>query len=538
MRSSRCLSRPRCPLLAVVLATWAIAPAAFAAAGSEGCARLAGLELNSAQVVSAAPDSSGSFELPGGGRPIPISKPFCRVVVSARPSKDSDIRIEVWLPFESAWNGRLWGVGNSTWAGYIPYRAIATRLEAGYVAVGTDTGHQAKAGDSTWARGHPEKIIDYGHRGIHEAAVAAKRVAAAYYGRQAGHAYFSGCSTGGRHALMEAQRYPGDYDGIIGGDPDYDSTLLYAGIAQMQRNWMADPARTLPPSKIPAMQAAALAACDRADGIEDGVINHPPSCKFDPQVLACDGPETDHCLTPPQLATLRDIHEGVPVPALRRTFAGYAVGSEEDWDWVHLGPGGPGTSDGFKEAMAFYRDLVFADPEWNSSRFDPARDSLLADTRLGPVLNASDPDLRRFAARGGKLILFQGWNDPAVAAMSTIGYYRRVVATVGDKVAGASVRLFMAPGMAHCGGGPGPNRFGQSAAGEGDPQSSLGAALQRWVEQGIAPERITATKLKDDGDLASEVLRTRPLCAYPRIAQYRGAGSTDDAVNFGCVAPK
>lgn len=510
---------------------------AHAAAASEDCARLGDLDLASARVISAKGESSSSFKHPDG-HPISISKPFCRVVVSSRPSKDSDIRVEVWLPFESDWNGRLWGVGNSTWAGYVPYRSMATRLQAGYAAVGTDTGHRARSGDSTWARGHPEKIIDYGHRGIHEAAVAAKRVAAAFYGRHAEHAYFSGCSTGGRHALMEAQRYPDDYDGIIGGDPDYDSTLYYAGITQLQSHWMADRARTLPASKIPAVKAAALAACDRADGIADGVIADPPSCKFDTAVLACKGAETDRCLTPPQLATLREIYDGVPVPALRRGFAGYAVGSEEDWDWIHLGHGGAGTSDGFEEATGFFRDLVFADPTWDFSRFDADRDNALADRKLGAVLNAANPDLGRFAARGGKLILYQGWNDPAVAAMSTIGYYNRVVATVGSKVAGGSVRLFMAPGMGHCGGGPGPNRFGQSAAGDGDPESSLAAALQRWVEQGVAPERVVATKLKDDDAPASGVLRTRPLCAYPRTARYRGIGSTDKAASFDCVAPQ
>ena len=521
--------------LLMALGACALLPRAQAATAPD-CAALARLELPAASVLSAAPHLESSWTLPSG-RKVATPRPFCRVVVSARPSADSDIRIEIWLPAEPHWNRRIWGVGNSTWAGYIPYRALATQVTGGYAAVGTDTGHQAKSWESAWAIGHPEKVIDYGHRGMHEAAVAAKRVAAAYYQRTAEHAYYGGCSTGGRHALMEAQRYPDDYDGIFAGDPDYDSTLFYAGIATMQGRWKADPARTLPPAKIPALLAAALAACDRGDGVADGIIENPQRCRPNLAALACKGKETDRCLTAPQRQTAQDIYDGIDLPGLQRRYDGFAVGSEGSWDWVHLGAEGPGSSDGYKEAMGFYRDLVFGDPGWTAARFQPERDTLLAERKLGPVLDANNPDLGRYFARGGKLILFQGWNDPTVSPYSTIRYYERVVAAAGAPVASRGVRLFMVPGMSHCGGGPGANQFGQFSAANGDARHNIGAALQRWVEQGVAPERIDATKLSDDDDPASKVVRTRPLCAYPASSRYRGSGSTNEAANFDCVMP-
>ena len=528
------------------LAAWALLPGAQAAPPGQApraqpsagldCSGLLHLELPAASVVSAALHVDPTWVLPSG-RTLPTPRSFCRVVVSSKPTPDSDIRIEVWLPTQAHWNHRIWGVGNSTWAGYIPYRALATQLTGGYAAVGTDTGHQAKSYDSAWAIGHPEKVIDYGHRAMHEAALAAKRVTAAYYRRPAEHAYYGGCSTGGRHALMEAQRYPDDYDGIFAGDPDYDSTLFYAGIATLQSRWKADPARTLPAAKIPALRGAALAACDRADGVADGVIENPQRCRPNLATLACKGKETDRCLTAPQRQTAQDIYDGVYIDALQRRYEGFAVGSEAGWDWIHLGAGGPGTSDGWEEAMGFYRNLVYGDPSWTPARLQPERDSLLADRKLGPVLNATNPDLRRYLARGGKLILFQGWNDPAVAPLSTIRYYERVVSTVGAATAAQGVRLFMVPGMQHCGGGPGVNLFGQFSAANGDAQHNIGAALQRWVEQGVAPARIDAIKLADDEDPKSPVVRSRPLCAYPATSRYRGTGSTNDAANFECMDP-
>lgn len=499
------------------------------------CRNLVHLNLIDATVIRAEPEPVGRWRGPDGTVIAKVAG-FCRVVVTARPSRDSNIGIEVWLPAPGAWNGRFWGVGNGTWAGYINYRGLAARVNAGFAAVSTDTGHQAAPDDSTWARGHPEKVIDYGHRAVHLAAVLGKAVTAGYYGHGATKAYFGACSTGGRHGLMLAQRYPGDYDGIIAGDPDYDSTRLYSGIAQVQSRWIAEPARALPAAKVPALHGAVLAACDAADGARDGVIDHPPACRFDPAVLACKGAETDACLTPPQVESVRELYAGLPRTTAHRSIPRLAHGTEPDWDWVQLGEG-PGTSGMFDETVGFFSNLVYEDPAWDFKRYDPAHDDRRADRRLGSVLNANSPDLSAFARRGGKLILYQGWADPVVAAQSTIDYHDRVVARIGDEAARSSLRLFLAPGMGHCTGGPGPNQFGQTAGGDADPETSLNGALQRWVEQGVAPERIVASKRAVDRDAASELIRTRPLCAWPAVARYKGSGSTDSAASYECTVP-
>jgi Tannase and feruloyl esterase len=507
------------------------APCAFAASPMLDCKSLANLKIPATIIVSAEPVDAGAFKSPEGTA-LPELRAFCRVAAVAKPSNDSDIKFEVWLP-ASEWNGRLWGIGNGNFAGSISYRGLGKRLAEGYATVGTDTGHHADSMDTAWASGHPEKVVDFGHRGVHEVAVRAKRIVAALYRRKASRAYFGSCSNGGREALMEAQRYPDDYDGIIAGAPAGDWTHGFIGNAVMQFVWLADNSRRVPASKLLALQSAVLAACDGLDGVKDGVIEDPQRCNFDPSTLACQGTETDRCLTSPQLETLGKLYTGQVLPSGRRLH-GFPRGSEGGWQEMQF-ESASGASDAFKYASGFFRDFVFEDPTWDFHSFDPERDGQLTDRKLASILNATDPDLRKFAARGGKLIMYHGWSDAVIPAYASIDYYQHVVDRMGEKMAGKSVRLFLAPGMEHCGEGPGPNYFGQyDAAGTGDPEYKIGAALQRWVEQGIAPERIIATKRQND-DPKSEVVRTRPLCAYPRVARYRGEGSTDSAASFDCV---
>lgn len=515
------------------------APGAFAASPALDCKNLASMKLPQTTIVSAELVEAGTFKTPGGD-PLPDLKAFCRVAGIAKPSNDSDIKFEVWLP-ASDWNGRLWGAGNGGFAGDMPYGSLEARLAEGYATVGTDTGHEGSPLDAKWAIGHPEKVVDYGYRAIHEVAVRAKVILSGFYGRKASHAYFSSWSNGGRQALMEAQRYPDDYDGIIAGAPVIDYTHLFAGFASIEFVWFGEKAGYFPPSKLPAIQAAALAACDGRDGIKDGVIDDPRRCAFDPSALLCQGVETDRCLTQPQLAALRTIYSG-QVLAGGAVLRGYSPGAEAEssavggWDgWMTASP--REKSAFFNFAVGYFSGFVFEDPKWDFHTFDPERDVRAADKKLAPVLNATDPDLSKFAARGGKLILYHGWADQGIQPLTTVDYYQRVRDTLGQKATADSVRLFMVPGMLHGLGGPGTNSFGQFAAGTGDPNTKIGAALQRWVEEGIAPERIIATKRKNDDDPASAVIRTRPLCAFPKVAHYRGAGGADDAASFDCAPP-
>ena len=517
--------------LAVCAAVLSVQPA-FASdlKTASDCMRLTDLRLPGATVLSAELHEAGAFKGPDG-KPFPNQVAFCRVVGRATPSSDSDIRFEVWLPV--AWNGRLWGVGNGDFAGSISQRALNARMADGYAAVGTDTGHRTdNAADTRWAVGHPQQVVDFAHRGIHEAAVAAKRVVSAFYGRPPAHAYFGSCSNGGRQALMEAQRYPDDYDGIVAGAPAHEWTSIYIGAGDWQFRQLADPARRVPAAKLPALRAAVAAACHAG---ADGVVDEPQRCAFDPAVLACRGAETDQCLTPPQLQTVRGLYAGNASARGQPLLRGYAVGSEATLDDVHY-RSGTGSDDMFLEVLGFWRDLVFEDPAWDWRSYDMARDGALATKKLAGVLDADSTDIGRFAARGGKLIVYQGWIDPLVPPAGTIDYVERVERTMGAERARAAVRLFMAPGVGHCGGGDAPNQFGQFAAGAGDPEASLGAALQRWVEQGTAPEQVVARKHEND-DPAGKVVRSRPLCAWPRVARYTGTGSIDAASSFECRAP-
>jgi feruloyl esterase len=515
-------------LLSIVLLT---APACAAAAS---CGDLAKVALPDAAITSAQSVPPGAFTPPEGPA-IPSVPAFCRVTLVAKPSSDSNIRVEIWLPNEN-WNGKFQGVGNGGFAGSIGYGAMGAAIAGGYATAATDTGHQAGGVDAGWALGHHEKIVDWGHRAIHETAEKAKVLIHAFYGESPKRSYFNSCSNGGRQALMEAQRYPADYDGIIAGAPaNYWTPLLTEALVNVQAT-LADPASYIPAAKLPAIEAAALAACDAGDGVKDGVIEDPSQCRFDPSVMLCKDTESDACLTQPQLTALKQLYAGFRDSKGKQIMPGYSPGGEaEPGGWAAWITGAaPGKSAMYAFGTQFFSNMVFDNASWDWKTFQADRDFKVADDKTAAILNAGDPDLKKFQARGGKLILYHGWSDAAIPGQSTVNYYRSVEKRMGAKQTTQFVRLYMVPGMEHCGGGASPNFFGQAGVPTADAQHDIDAALERWVEQGVAPAEIIASKFKTNMNPASGVVRTRPLCPYPQTAHYKGEGSTDDAANFVC----
>jgi feruloyl esterase len=479
------------------------------------CENLAKLALPRATVTLAQPVAAGQLTLPAGAVPTFPGFPapnfgnlpaFCRVAATLTPSSDSDIKIEIWMP-ASGWNHKLESVGNGAWAGTIGYRDLASAVTAGYAAASTDTGHTGNT--ATFVVGHPEKLADFAYRAIHEMTIAAKAITSAYYGNGLQRAYFNGCSTGGRQALAEAQRFPADYDGIIAGAAANYPTHLQGAQVWTAQVSNQDPAGHIPPSKYALIHNAALETCDALDGVKDRVLEDPTRCHFDPQVLLCKNGDEPTCLTAAQVEVARKTYAG-PGPSL---FPGLERGSE--LGWTNLSSPKP-----MALAQETYKYLVFHDPNWDYLTFDPARDVALADKVAGPIMNSTDPNLSPFFQHGGKLLMYHGWADPGIAPRNSVNYYKSVVDTVGTAKAADSIRLFMVPGMGHCAGGDGTDDF-----------DKIGT-LAQWVEKSQPPDRIPAAHRAK-----GVVDRTRPLCPFPQVAQYRGTGSTDDAASFVCQAP-
>jgi feruloyl esterase len=500
------------------------------------CEQLLSLALPHATITAAARVAARAFSLSsarpgaatattrgsGAASPFGDLPAFCRVSGTSKPTADSDIRFEVWLPLEG-WNGKFQGVGNGGLAGAISYSALAQALSQGYAAGSTDTGHTGTSVSGEWALGHPERIVDFGHRAVHEMTVQAKAITTAFYGDAPRHSYWNGCSEGGNQALSEAQRYPQDYDGILAGAPANDWTHL-----QMGGNWISqaiheDPATFVPTTAMPALHRSVLAACDALDGIHDGVIEDPRRCRVDLEALKCrsggkpSAAEPD-CLTAAQISGLAKVYGGA---RNRRTgeliFPGYLPGGELGWRAWIVGTDVPPRNAQHLIQEGFFKYLVFAQPEWRWQSFDFDRDVTFTDRKLAGIVNATNPDLTAFKARGGKLIQYHGWGDPAISPLSSIRYFESVQSRMGDT--SGFYRLFMIPGMGHCGGGDGTDQF-----------DKIGT-LARWVEDGIPPDRILASHRE-----AGRIVRTRPLCPYGKIARWKGSGSTDDAENFTCAA--
>ena len=486
------------------------------------CEKLKQLQIADTEVTLAQSVSTGMFDLPDEILPARAAATarrefsrlpaFCRVAATIRPTKDSDIKIEIWMP-SSSWNGRFLGVGNGGWGGSIAYPALMTALKQGFAAGSTDTGHAGKSGDASFVLGHPEKLIDFGYRSVHLMSVDAKAIIAKFYGKPIRYSYWNGCSTGGKQALTEAQRYPEDYDGIVAGAPANFFTHLMFGNIWPAIATLKDPATKIPDGKYPAIQQAVMKACDALDGVEDGIIINPEQCHFNPETLQCKGPDSLECLTPPQVHAVQEIYAGV-----RNSRTGEQI-------FPGLEPGSPldqATGAPPDHPLNFFRYVLFKNPDWKWQTLNFDSDVTLADQTAGAILNATDPDLTAFAAHGGKLILYHCFGDPHISPMNTVNYYEGVVTATGGAAAAENfVRLFMVPGMEHCQGGAGPDDF-----------DKIGA-IEQWVEHHVAPNEIIAShQTKDD---VTDM--TRPLCPYPQVASWKGSGSTNDAANFVCASP-
>lgn len=464
--------------------------------------------ITMAQVVPAGQFSLPSGEAPRGPNPYKELPDFCRVAASIKPTSDSDIKIEVWLP-ANGWNGKFQGVGNGGWAGVISYSALAEAVRGGYASASTDTGHEG--GRGIFAMDHPEKLIDFGWRSQHEMTVKAKAIIQAFYGNQPKLSYWNGCSTGGRQGLKEAQMFPDDYDGIIAGAPA-NRTAIGLWIAHAL---LKDPASYIPAAKYPIVHQAVLNKCDALDGVKDGLLENPMKCSFDPNVLLCKGGDNGECLTAPQVTAAKKLYSpGVNPRTGKELFSSYVPGTELGWGVQGKGP------DPYVNSYDQYKYVVFKDPNWDWRTFDFDKDDERGNLPENLVMNATNPDMKAFFARGGKLLIYHGWSDTNVPTLNTIKYYKSVVDLMGGPAKTSnSMRLFLEPGMGHCGGGEGPNVFDKVGP------------LDQWVEHGKAPDQIIASH-----STAGKVDRTRPLCAYPQVAKYKGSGSIDDAANFVCSA--
>ncbi len=503
---------------AVLLAALLLSNSAKAATR---CEELTSLSLPDTTITVARSMSAGAFvPTKPFSLPFPILPPykdlpaFCRVAATVKPTNDSNINFEIWMP-ESGWNGKFLGVGNGGYSGEIWYPAMSEPLSRGYATASTDTGHEGSVMDGSFALGHPEKWVDFGYRAVHEMTVKSKAIITAYYGQGARLAYWNGCSTGGRQGLMEAQRFPADYDGVIAGAPANYMTRLSAQYVWVAQALHKEADSLIPAAKLPALHQAVVDACDAGDGVKDGILEDPTRCRFDPKVLECKGGDSPTCLTASQVETALRVYGASTNPRTKETlYPGLVHGGELGWA-TGVGPVVP---EPMPLATGIFKFVVFKDPNWDYRTFDFDRDTALSEKADGGVTNAIDPNLGEFFGRGGKLLQYHGWTDPGITPLNSINYYKSVATKLGDgsKLAD-SYRLFMVPGMNHCRGGEGPDTF-----------DAVGA-LEQWVERKQPPARIIASRIRN-----GKPDRTRPLCPYPQVAVYKGSGSTDEAANFVC----
>ncbi|MFZ1204848.1 MAG: tannase/feruloyl esterase family alpha/beta hydrolase [Candidatus Acidiferrales bacterium] len=503
------------------------------ASAQQSCESLMSLQIphvtiTMATAISTPPDfevpsTGGRFGTPAG---LKVPVPFCRVAGFSAPTSDSHIGFEVWLPLAASWDGNYIGIGNPGFIGAISYAGLAREVGRGSAAASTDTGHADEGATSEapdkWAIGHPEKIADWGSRAVHETAVAAKDLILAYYGKPAKLSFWSSCHEGGNQALTEAQKFPTDFDAIAAGDPAYYITHLQAVSEYMTWLSLKDGVKApgyIPPSKYPVIHRAALDACDSLDGVRDGFIEDPTRCHFDPETIRCPGKsDFASCLTEPQVQTAKLIYAGPKFADGTQVYPGFDPGSELGWGLMMAGPAPLSISTGF------FKSVVFDDPNWDFRTFDVDRDTKLADERDGALLNSNDPNLEPFKKHGGKLLIYESWDEAIIPPRSMIDYYDSVLKAMGGKKETYDfVRLFMVPGMGMC---PG---FG---FGDNGTFNALDV-VEKWRETGKAPDEIINTHTVGD-----TVDRTHPACPYPQAAVYKGSGDPNDAASFTCAVPK
>jgi feruloyl esterase len=484
---------------------------------------MAKLALPHAEVTSAVRFAPGAFTPPqsaqgGGGRPNEVFAQlpaFCQVKVTSRPTSESEIKIEVWLP-SNAWNGRLQAVGNGGFSSSIQYGPLAQAVLKGYAGAANNTGQETNNGD--FAAGYPERIKDWGYRAVHESAVVAKAAIAASYGKAPAYSYWNSCSTGGRQGLVAAEYFPGDFDGLAIGDPANPMTRLQGNNIWLNLALNKNPASFIPQEKWVFIHDKVLTQCDGRDGLKDGLIMDPRTCRFNVASLAC-GPKanaTAMCLTAEQLTALRAVTTGSVNPRTGESlYPGFPLGTA-------MLPGPVAGRNPDSSGPSTFR-MLFQDKAWDYRSMDFDKDMARADELARNTINAVDASrLKALFARGGKVLMYHGWSDPAISPLISIDYYEKALGANGGKAKTYdSIRLFMAPGMGHCAGGEGPNTFDKIDV------------LAAWVEQGKAPDRIVASHVSD-----GKVDRTRPLCPYPQVARYSGAGDIEDAKNFACTMPR
>ena len=510
---------------------------------SAGTLKVTKASLVTAPMTAAqARDTAVGAKTSGGGNGAATKVTFCRVEVTTTPAPGAEIKTEVWLPEPDKWNGKLLGTGNGGAAGSINHGTLVGGLAMGYAVANTDVGTHADAGVGAAAAAFkfgldPERRTNYVYRGIHEMTLAAKKAVTAYYGKPQQKALFSGCSTGGGEAAAELQRFPEDYDGILMGSPsiNFGPLGLFQGYSYAATH--KTPAHNISSKKLPAINAEVLKQCDMLDAVKDGVIENPRACKFNPAAMQCTGAESDSCLTSPQIEALNKIYGGLKNPRTGAViYHGLQPGAE-------LAPAakvrisnedvGSVINPTFTGALGWVLPADWKADNWLTFDFDKGAEDLLK--KVAPYSN-DNPDIRPFINRGGKLIMWAGWGDPNFPQYNTANYYETAARTVGAKAAD-SMRLFLAPGVGHCGGGDGPNQLGQNPTDLNmSPTHNLIAALDQWVTKGVAPQQIIATKYAGN-DTSKPIERTRPVCAYPLVAKWDGKGSTDDAKSFSCSAP-
>jgi hypothetical protein len=495
-------------------------------AWSKSCGELAGMAIENGRITAATPVEAGAFAPPATpfGPPPGVANAaykglpaFCRVEATLAPTPDSDIKVEVWLP-ASGWNGKFVGIGNGVWAGQISHAQMGEPLARGYAVASTDTGHAGSGLTADWAVGHPEKLVDFGHRAVHLMTVTAKKAVAAFYGSGPTLSLWNSCSTGGRQGLMAAHRYPEDYDAISAMAPANPMTDLM--VQTMWAGWQAQrgAAAPLTPASLALVHRAAVARCDPMDGLTDGLIARPEACTFDPAELQCKAGQAEGCLRGDQVAAMRAIHDGVRDKAGRHLLPGFPRGSEMQLAAI---VGGPAP---FPVAATYFSMLVHGDqPGWDWRAMDFGAELEAARTHGAAILNVPPSGLDAFFARGGKLLLSHGWADGLIPAGNTLAFHEALRATLPPDRAAQALRLFMAPGMDHCAGGEGPSAFDTLAV------------IDRWASEGVAPERIVATRMAAMPGAPVLPPMSRPLCPFPQIARHVGSGSTDDAANFVCA---
>jgi feruloyl esterase len=507
-------------MLKFSIAAGLLLPLAMIAAptGGSTCEALSKVSLPNVTINSAVTVASGAFTPPPAPGPGPANNAlfqslpsFCRVMATLTPSSDSDIKVELWLP-TSGWNNDYQAIGNGGWNGTIGYGPLAEGVKRGFATSATDTGHAG--GSASFAMGHPEKLTDFAYRAVHEMNVASKTLIQNFYGTAPRYSYWNGCSTGGRQGLKEAQKFPSDFDGILAGAPANYQTHLHVWSVWLAQQMNKTPDSYVPPAKLAVLHKAVVEACDASDGVKDGLIGDPTKCHFDPKSIECKGDDQPTCLNSAQVAAVTAIYAGPKNSAGKEIFPTFEPGSELGWGLLAGQQPASVAADSFTY-------VVYKNPNWDWRTMNLDSDVAAIEKSYHELIDATDPNMKPFFAHKGKLIMYHGWADMAIAPGNSVNYYQSVVKNLGgESKALNDIRLFMEPGMGHCGGGEGPNDFDKMTA------------IVDWVEHGKAPEMMIASHATK-----GTVDRTRPLCVYPKVAKYKGSGSTDDAANFTCALP-